>query len=411
VQILFIHPNFPAQFGHIATYLFQHYGYRCTFLTRRKAQSEYMNVLRYAPRGGATAKTHYCSRTFENYVWNSAAVFKRLLDHPDLKPDAVIAHSGFGTAAFGDHAVDCPIINYCEFFYDDSPHHQPFRPGPPEPKTRTLRSRVRNAMMLLDLHCADRGYCPTEFQRNAFPAEYQAKLATIPDPIDTDLWRPRDRTKVARKIGQFDLPENCKVVTYVTRGFEAMRGFDKFVAAADRIARARNDVVFVCIGSEKVSYGNPDDTEGYPSYKEMVLAKAGVDRSRFLFTGSLAPRDVASALALSDLHIYLTEPFVLSWSLLNALCVGCIVLASDTPPVREVISSGRNGLLFDFFDVEALAEKALDVLANPAQYAELGAEASRRIRARHAMNVAVPRLLGFVSDAIAARKGREITHS
>ena len=135
----------------------------------------------------------------------------------------------------------------------------------------------------------------------------------------------------------------------------------------------------------------------------MVLAQAGVDRARFLFTGSLPPREVAQALALSDLHIYLTKPFVLSWSLLNALAVGCVVLASDTPPVREVIAAGRNGLLVDFFDAQAMAEQALDVLANPAQFADLGREAARRIQARHAMHVAVPRLLKFLDETVAAR--------
>ena len=406
MHILFIHPNYPAQFGHIAAYLFKHYGYRCSFLTKRKVTSEFINIYRYVPRGGASAKTHHCSRSFENYVWNNAAVFKSLLDHPDLKPDAIIAHSAFGTAAFADHAVNCPIIKYCEFFYDHSPHARPFRAGPPEPYTRTLRSRVRNAMMLLDLHCADRGYCPTEYQRSMFPAEYQHKLATIPDPIDTELWRPRDREKVTRKVGEFELPADCKVVTYVTRGFEAMRGFDKFVEVADRISRSRRDVVFLCIGSDKVSYGNANDLQGYPSYREMVLSKVGVDRSRFIFTGSLPPAAVAEALAHSDLHVYFTEPFVLSWSLLNALSAGCLALASDTPPVREVICSGRNGLLADFFDVDAFAKLAMDALANPGQYADMRKEAARRIHERHAMNVAVPRVLNFVNDVIAARAGR-----
>jgi glycosyltransferase involved in cell wall biosynthesis len=404
VQILFIHPNFPAQFGHIAVYLAKHYGFRCSFLTRKAVKSDLIDIYRYAPRGGATAKTHYCSRAFENYVWNSAAVLKTLMQYSSLKPDAVVAHSGFGTAAFADHALDCPIINYCEFFYEDAPHRQAFRPGPPEPFTRTLRSRVRNTMMLLDLHCADRGYCPTEYQRSAFPAEYQHKLTTLPDPVDMDLWRRR-KDRPQRKIGGVELPAEAKVVTYVTRGFEAMRGFDKFVEVADRICRRRSDVVFLCVGSDKVSYGNPHDLQGYASYKEMVLAQVGVDRSRFIFTGLLPQLEVARALALSDLHIYFTEPFVLSWSLLNALAAGCVVLASDTAPVREMICSGQNGLLADFFDTETFAQVALDVLANPTQYAPLGVEASRRIERRHAMDVAVPRLLSFVNDAISCRRG------
>jgi glycosyltransferase involved in cell wall biosynthesis len=405
VHILFIHPNYPAQFGHIGHHLVSHYGYCVSFLTRRRATSDAIQILRYEPRGGASRQTHFCSRTFENYVWNSSAVLDALLAHPELRPDAVIAHTGFGASAFVKYAIDAPVINYCEFFYDDSPGFQPFRPDQREPLKLRLRSRVRNAMMLLDLHSADRAYCPTEFQRSTFPCEYQSKLATIPDPLDTNLWRPRNRGKLPRKVGSIDLPADTRLVTYVSRGFERLRGFDMFVQVADRISRQRSDVLFVCVGADRVAYGNDDEFRGYPTYKEMVLSKTGVDRSRFIFTGSIPPAEVAHLLALSDLHVYFTEPFVLSWSLLNALACGCVVLASDTAPVREVICSGRNGLLVDFFDVDRFAQVALDVLHDPAQFAELGREASRRIHERHAMDVAVPRLLRLVEDTINRRHG------
>jgi glycosyltransferase involved in cell wall biosynthesis len=403
MHILFIHPNLPAQFGHIAHYLATRHGFRISFLTRRKARSDAIEILNYQPRGGANRNTNFCSRTFENYVWNSGAVFSALRNNPQLRPDVVIAHSGFGTSAFVKYAIDAKVISYCELFYDDSPDFQPFRPGDQEPLRLRLRSRGRNAMMLLDLHSADRGYCPTKFQRSTFPREYQSKLATVPDPIDTAIWRPRDQTRLPRKIGSVEIPPNAKIVTYVSRGFERLRGFDIFVEVAARLCKLRSDLLFVCVGSDRVAYGPPDQFSGYPSYKEMVLSKAGVDRSRFIFPGYLPPPDVASILAFSDLHIYLTEPFVLSWSLLNALACGCIVLASDTPPVREVICSGRNGLLRDFFDIDGFVTAALDVLDNPAQFAGLRIEAARRIQERHAMEVAVPRLLRFIEDTIGRR--------
>jgi len=328
---------------------------------------------------------------------------RALLRHPDIKPDVIIAHSGYGSAAFVKYAVDVPVINYCELFYDDAPRKTRFRDNEPEPLAILMRNRVRNAMMLLDLYSSDRGYCPTEYQRGTFPREYQSKLSTIPDPIDTDLWRPRDTRGVCRTVATLNLPDNVKIVTYVGRGFERMRGFDKFAEVADRISRARRDVVFVCVGADKSVYGSCREHKGYPSYKEKILTELNVDRSRFIFPGRLAPAALAKLLALSDLHIYLTEPFVLSWSLLNALAVGCAVLASDTPPVREMICSGQNGMLVDFFDIDTFVRTALDILSSPFQYMDLRQEAVRRIQARHAMDVAVPRLLRFVEDAIKHR--------
>src|SRR5262249_21976016 len=153
--------------------------------------------------------------------------------------------------------------------------------------------------------------------------------------------------------------------TYVSRGFESMRGFDIFMKAAKRIYQQYPDVVFIVVGSDRICYGGDEKHIRHRTFREHVRAQDEYDLSKFLFAGMVPPRALVDILSLSDLHIYLTVPFVLSWSLLNALACGCTVLASDTAPVREVIQDGSNGLLADFFDVDGLVDKGVAVLKDP----------------------------------------------
>jgi glycosyltransferase involved in cell wall biosynthesis len=188
------------------------------------------------------------------------------------------------------------------------------------------------------------------------------------------------------------------MVTYVARGFEAMRGFDIFMRVAKRICDARPDVVFMVIGSDEVVYGNDLEHIVGGSLREHVLRQDDYDLDRIRFLGWLPREQVVNVLSLSDLHVYLTTPFVLSWSLLNAMACGCTVLGSDTEPVREVIEDGTNGLLRDFFDVTALADAALEVLDEPARFRHLGEAAERTIHERYALSIVIPTLRSFYAE-------------
>jgi glycosyltransferase involved in cell wall biosynthesis len=155
-------------------------------------------------------------------------------------------------------------------------------------------------------------------------------------------------------VGGRDLPESARIVTYVSRGFESMRGFDIFMRAAKRIYQRYPEVLFVVVGSDRICYDGDEKHIRHRSFREHVLAQDDYDLPKFVFTGLVPVPTLVDLLSLSDLHIYLTVPFVLSWSLMNALACGCTILASDTEPVREVIVDDEHGLLVDFFDVEAL---------------------------------------------------------
>jgi len=403
MHVLFIHQNFPAQFGHIAAYLAQRKGFRCTFVSQQApATSGGIERLQYHVRGGATEQTHYCSRSFENAIWHSLAIFEALQTRPNLKPDLIVAHSGFLSTVFLRELYDCPIVNYFEYFYHTTGSDMDYRPDFPSPALTRLRARARNAALLLDLENCDIGYSPTRWQRGRFPPLFQDKIRTIFDGVDTSIWRPL--AGVPRRVAGQTVPDDVRIVTYVSRGMESMRGFDVFMRVAKRLSERRKDVLFVVVGDDRVCYGGDAEVTGQKSFKEWVLARDSYDLSRFAFTGLLPMGTLAQLFALSDLHIYLTVPFVLSWSLMDALACGTTVLASNTAPVREMIRPGENGLLVDFFDVEGLADQANKVLDAPLDFKHLGRAGVEMIRERYSLDVCLPRMLALYEDACDTRR-------
>ena len=415
MHVLFVHPNYPAQFGHVGHHLAQTRGWRCTFVSETPAHAR-RNVgelggsvekLRYQPRGGATKQNHFCSRTFENTIWHCDGVLRALMQREDIQPDLIVGHSGFGSTLFlREHFPDVPCVNLFEYYYH--PHgpdsDMTFRSdlGWPVRPEKFLRSRCRNAMILLDLQNCEVGYCPTAFQKSRFPKEYADKLSVVFDGIDTDVWKPIDTAQRPRTIGGVTLPAGAKVVTYCSRGFESMRGFDLFMRGMSRLLKRRDDVHVLIAGTDRVAYGGDAEHTGGKSFKEWTMAMPDVrdiDRSRLHFLDRLPPTDLATMLAGGDLHVYLTVPFVLSWSMINAMSCGATVLASDTPPVRDAITHGETGLLFDSFDPDALADAADQVLADPSAHRHLGRAARERVLREFSLDATMPQMIDLFERA------------
>ncbi len=397
MHILFVHQNYPAQFGHIAHHLVEKIGFRCTFLSRRQPTgTSKVERIQYQLRGGATPQTHYCSRTFENAIWHSDAVYRALRTRRELKPDLVVAHSGFLSTVFLRELYSCPIINYFEYFYRMHGSDMDFRADFPSSEANRLRARARNAVLLLDLENCDAGYSPTIWQRDRLPRIFYEKIRVIFDGIDTAFWR--SRSGLPRRIGKRDIPPDIMIVTYVARGMESMRGFDIFMKIANRLCQRRTDALFVVVGQDRVCYGGDSQVTGQQSFKQWVLAQERYDLSRFVFTGLIRPEALARLLAITDLHIYLTVPFVLSWSLFNALACGATVLASRTAPVLELIEDGKNGLLADFFDIDGFVDLASKVLDNPKDFRHLGAAGMQLIQEKYSLDVIFPRLVAFYEE-------------
>ena len=404
MHVLFVHKNFPAQFGHIASYLVEQEGFQCTFVSELSpATVGGVRRIQYSTRGGATRSTHYCSRTFENCIWHSHGVYEALKRHPEIKPDLIVGHSGFGSTLFLSEMVSCPTINYFEYYYHAHDSDMDFRPEFPTSELDLLRARARNAMILLDLQNCAAGYSPTHWQRSLFPSEYQYKIQTIFDGVDRKFWYRRPGP---RRIGDRTIGPDTRIVTYVSRGFESMRGFDIFMKVAKRICDTRKDVLFAVVGSDRVCYGGDLKHVNAESFRAHVLAQDDYELDRFVFTGQIPATQLVSILSLSDLHIYLTVPFVLSWSLMNALACGCTVLASDTAPVQEMIQQQRNGLLAGFSDVDRLSTLALEVLDDPDQFRFLGEAGVRMIDEKYSLQKKLPEMLELYRNTVESAASR-----
>ena len=403
MHVLFVHKNFPAQFGHIADHLIKRHGFRCTFVSERPPGTVGgVDNIQYVLQGGATERTHYASQTFENATWHAAGVYEALKPvSAAIRPDLIVGHSGWGsTLLLRELYPDVPVINYFEYFYRPRDSDLDFRPDVPVAELDRLRSPARNAMILLDLEYCAAGYSPTAYQHSLLPEAYKPKVSVIHDGVDTGFWRRRELPE--RKLGTLELGPDTRLVTYVSRGLESMRGFDVFMRAAKRIYERRPDTKVVIVGGEEVVYGGDLRRTQGKTFKQHVLEQGTYDPERVLFAGQVPPDTLAQLFSLSDLHVYLTVPFVLSWSCLDAMSCGCTVLGSDTAPVREVIEGGRNGLLCDFFDDEGIAERALEVLEDPAGSREtLGAGARETIEERYSMEAIMPRMRDFYSSVVA----------
>jgi glycosyltransferase involved in cell wall biosynthesis len=405
MHILFVHQNYPAQFGHIARYLIKNFGYQCTFVSRQPPHGDDgVRRIQYQTRWGATGQNHYLTRTFENTVGQAHSVYEACLPHRDLKPDLIVGHSGFGSTLFLRELYQCPLINYFEYYYRPHNSDLDFRVERQVQELDRLRSYCRNAMIALDLNNCDAGYCPTHYQKNTFPRVYGNKLRVIFDGVDTSVWRRYEG--VPRQVGTQPIDANTRIVTYVSRGFEAMRGFDIFMKVAKRIYTALPNVVFVVVGSDRIAYGGDRRFMKEKSFREHVLKQDDYDLSKFLFTGLVPPRQLARLLSLSDLHIYLTVPFVLSWSLFDSLACGCTVLGSATDPVKELITHEKTGLLADFYDVDGLAEQALRVLRDPQAHRALGQAGTALIQEKYTLAKCLPQMLALYQSVLGKPLGR-----
>ena len=422
MHVLFVHKNFPAQFGHIGSYLVKQEGFRCTFVSELpEGTSGGIRLIQYKTKGGATQSVHYCSRTFESCTWHAHAVHEAMKAHPDVKPDLVVGHSGFGSTLFLADLYECPIINYFAYYYRGRNSDMDFRPEFPTREIDILRARTRNAMILCDLQTCAAGYSPTEWQRSLFPKEYQYKIRTIFDGIDREFWT---RRQVPRRIGDREIPSGTRIVTYVARGYESMRGFDIFMKVAKRICEQRKDVIFVLVGSDRICYGGDLKHVKAKTFLQHVLAQDQFDLDRFLISCQppnvrqpmmlslreaiarqakyvgLPPTQLVDFLSISDLHIYMTVPFVLSWSLMDALACGCTVLASDTAPVREVIEHERNGLLSGFYDIDEFVHQANRVLDEPEEYRYLGQAGVELVDEKYSLAKKLPEMLDLYEQTV-----------
>lgn len=401
MRILFLHNNFPAQYRHIATAMASEGGHQLVFGTQAKA-GEIAGVTKafYKPSREVREQTHHYVRNLESAVLNGQAAYRMFMDlkKKGFVPDIVCGHSGWGPTLYVKDAFpDTKLLSYFEWYYRAHGSDADFLPESDISADDECRIRTRNAAILLDLANCDWGLCPTLFQREQFPKFFHNKLSVLHDGVDTDFFRPDPDARM--KVGDLDLSGAREVVTYATRGMEPYRGFPHFMQALARLQKQRPDLQAVVVGQDRVAYGRklPDGK----TFKQKMLDELELDMDRVHFTGLLPYGDYLKVLQASHVHVYLTVPFVLSWSLIESMATGCLIVSSDTPPVREVIQDGRQGLLVDFFDVEGLAGRIGEALDNRGKLEPLRVAARDVALKRYALKDNLPRQLRLIREVAA----------
>jgi len=415
MRILFVHQNFPGQYKHLAPALANSPKNEVVAIgeeenLRRQASAFHprLKVVAYASPQGASAQTHHYLQSSEAAVRRGQAVARLALAlrREGFVPDVICAHPAWGEALFlKDVFPSARLLLYLEFFYRASGSDMGFDPEFPSGFDDQCRLRVRNTIQLISLEAADLGVSPTAWQRDQYPGPFQQRIEVIHDGIRTDVARPAPVDDFVLPAGRGRLRPSDEVITYVARNLEPYRGFHIFMRALPAVLAARPQAQVLIVGGDEVSYGRRlPDGETYRSRYQRELGDA-LDDQRVHFLGRVPYGRFLDVLRLSSAHVYLTYPFVLSWSLLEAMSCACPVIASDTPPVREVIKAGRNGLLVDFFSHQQLATEIVQLLAQPDRLRTQRAQARRDMEQRFDLERnTLPRLLRLV-EQLAERPG------
>jgi glycosyltransferase involved in cell wall biosynthesis len=383
-DILFVHNNFPGQYRMLARHLAKRKGLRVFAIGSLSATDvEGVKLLRYRIPADSMERTHSFAQRFAMECRRAEQIIyaANVLKLGGMTPKVIFVHPGWGESLpLRQLFPNAKICVYCEFYYSAHGTDVGFDPEfPSYGIDGQTRIQLRNASTLLSLIDADFGIAPTEWQRNVFPRELRSKIRVLHDGIDTANLMPGTGA-----FGHPNLPERLKsgdeVLTFVARSLEPYRGFHIFMRALPRILAARPKAQVCIVGGDGVSYGSAPPNGD--SWKGVMLKEVGggLDMKRVHFLDRLPYDQLVTLFRVSRAHVYLTYPFVLSWSLLEAMALGCAVVASDVAPVREVIKDRQNGFLVPFFDGEALARKVAEILDVPSKFGAIRAQASATIQ-------------------------------
>jgi len=401
MKILLLHPNFPAQFLNLCQVLGPHPDFEIVFLTQKK-DAEMAGVRKgyFEPARAPHPGTHSYLNTVEQAVLQGQATYRAALalKQSGFVPDVILGHSGWGSTLYmKDLFPHSALISYFEWFYHSHGSDLDFDPAEVPTAESELRVRTINMPFLMDLSSCDAGICPTHWQRQQFPPEYRSKIWVCHDGVQTERYLPAPGTKIKFPDLGIDLTDVDEVVTYVGRGMEPYRGFPQFMQAMALLLKRRPGCHVVIVGADRIAYGGKNP-EGFASFKEWAQKQIDLDWERVHFTGLLPRIRYRTVLQASSVHVYLTRPFVLSWSMLEAMSSGCLLVASDTPPVREVIRDGENGLLTDFFDVKLIADRVEEGLVRQNELNRIREAARRTIVETYDWRRLVPQQVEFLQQ-------------
>ncbi len=394
MNILFIHQNFPGQFKFLAPALAAR-GHRVVAMTMQKIEQQNwhgVTLVPYTASRGSTPNIHPWVGDFETKTIRGEACFRAALKlkQQGFDPDVIVAHHGWGESLFLKEIWPAAKLGiYCEFFYHADGTDVGFDPEfPVTDVAEPCRMRLKNLNNLLHFDIADAGLSPTHWQASTFPLPFRDRITVVHDGIDTEAVRPDPDVTITLGNG-LALSRNDEVVTFVNRNLEPYRGYHTFMRALPSLLRQRPNAQVLIVGGDSVSYGAKpagDSTWKTIFANEVRPQISDADWARVHFLGNLPYQQFIPLLQLSTVHVYLTYPFVLSWSLLEAMSAGCAIVASDTAPLREAIRHNETGLLVDFFDANALAEHVGALLADSQTRKKLGENARAFARTHYDLN-------------------------
>ena len=387
IRLLFIHPNFPGQFKWLLNDLVKVPNVELAFITRNPtAMMEGVKVQRYelpekttpSQDSASVNPTYNFLRTtnanlFETHEVTKAAI--KLEEESGFEPHAVIAHIGWAGSLFmKDVFPNTKIIAYCEWYYRKETSWASFC-GEVLSLEKKASIRMQNVSSTLCMETMDVGVSPMIWQRSVYPEQYHSEIEVIHEGIDTEVCCPKERTDISLPVAK--LKKDAKIITFISRALEPARGFFTFMEAVEKLCKQDKDIQFVVVGRERPAYS--DHTGEGLSYKKQALEKYQCDWSRVHFTGKVSYELYLEILQNSSVHVYLSAPLFLSWSLLEAMSCGCAIVSSENAPVNEVIEHDKTGRLVNFFDAEALSQEIM-VLLNDRELAKnLGNQARKLV--------------------------------
>ena len=365
MKYLFIHQNFPGQYLHFVQHLLKDRDNDIVFISEpNKNNLPGVRRVNYqVPKPSPDAHSHalgYDLAARRAQVVRSMALNLKTMG---FTPDIIIGHHGWGELIdIVDVWPGVPVLGYFEFYYSPSGQDVGYDSEFPVGEEQYGRIRAMNVVNLLALALEQHGQTPTEWQRTRYPEWTRAPIKLLPEGARLDLCFPDPAARAAKfALGQFTVEPGDKLVTYVARNLEPYRGFHAMMRALPDLLRARPDVKVIMVGGDDVSYGARLAGGTWRELMQRELA-GQYDESRVLMPGQLPYQDYLRLLQRSDVHVYLTYPFVLSWSLREAMACGCAIVAADVDPVREFITHGKTGLLTPGLDPQGISDRVQELL-------------------------------------------------
>lgn len=411
MKVLFLHPNMPGQYKLLARFCAAARDNQVVFLTEPgKPDIPGIHKAEYSappelPEQFARRLSSLNLVKFSQNIMASqnARESCRNLKNKGFVPDIIVGHLGWGSGLFlKDVFPDTPVLNYADYFFAPNGADQTFLNNRDASDHDRARRRIINTAALFALTESDWCVTSTFYQRNVHPDVFHPKISVLHDGIDTDNVAP-DPDAVFKLPNGKILSRADEVITYISPVFEPHRGFPQFMEAVDILLKERPQCHVVVVGKKGGrGYGLPANKDS-PGYLQEMLSRFRPDNTRFHLTGPLSHDRMVKVMQISSAHIYLTIPFVLSWSILEAMAAGCVVIGSDTGPVQEVITHGSNGLLANFFSPEDIAASAASALDNREAMEDIRRNARQTVLDQYAFKTVLPLHLGLINDLAAGR--------